>query len=380
MLSGFRKEDPATMKKMPVEADVPELLVKMGNECTATELTKAVGDLALMAFYYLLRVGEYTVKRTRNCTKQTKQFKLEDVQFFEKKRGRIRRLARNATDEQATMKKMPVEADVPELLVKMGNECTATELTKAVGDLALMAFYYLLRVGEYTVKRTRNCTKQTKQFKLEDVQFFEKKRGRIRRLARNASDEQIMAATSATLKLDNSKNGWKGVCVHQEANGEERNCGVRAIGRRYCYIRHMTASLGTKKQYKTFLSAYWIDGKRCDVNDEDIRANIKWAAGILDYEGTRNIPVDRVDTHSLRSGGANALSLSGYSDRQIMKMGRWKSATFMEYIREELACFSEGMSKNMKRSFGFVNVAGGAYHDITSTVLLTEYDTPASAA
>ena len=64
MLSGFRKEDPATMKKMPVEADVPELLVKMGNECTANQLTKAVGDLALMAFYYILRVGEYTLKRT----------------------------------------------------------------------------------------------------------------------------------------------------------------------------------------------------------------------------------------------------------------------------------------------------------------------------
>ena len=90
--------------------------------------------------------------------------------------------------------------------------------------------------------------------------------------------------------------------------------------------------------------------------------------------------MERVDTHSLRSGGANALSLSGYSDWQIMKMGWWKSATFMEYIREELACFSEGMSKDMKRSFGFVNVAGGAYHDITSTVLMTEYDEPAAAA
>ena len=127
------------------------------------------------------------------------------------------------------MKKMPVEADVPELLVKMGSECAATQLTRAVGDLALMAFYYLLRVGEYTVKRTRNCTKQTKQFKLEDVQFFVKTRGRIRRRARNAPDVQIMAATSATLKLDNSKNGWKGVCVHQEANGEEQNCGVLAL-------------------------------------------------------------------------------------------------------------------------------------------------------
>ena len=63
-------------------------------------------------------------------------------------------------------------------------------------------------------------------------------------------------------------------------------------------------------------------------------------------------------------------------------MGQWKSATFMEYIREELACFSKGMSKIMKQKIGFVNVAGGAYNDIvdiTSTVLLTEYDSPAAA-
>jgi hypothetical protein len=29
-----------------------------------------------------------------------------------------------------------------------------------------------------------------------------------------------LSADSATLKLDNQKNGWKGVCVHQEKNGE----------------------------------------------------------------------------------------------------------------------------------------------------------------
>ena len=54
MLAGFRKVDPPTMKKLPVEVDMPELLVKVCIECTATELTKAVGDLALTAFYYLL--------------------------------------------------------------------------------------------------------------------------------------------------------------------------------------------------------------------------------------------------------------------------------------------------------------------------------------
>ena len=41
----------------------------------------------------------------------------------------------------------------------------------------------------------------------------------------------MMTAHSATLKLDNQKNGWKGVCVHQEANGEAFNCPVKALAR-----------------------------------------------------------------------------------------------------------------------------------------------------
>ena len=130
-----------------------------------------------------------------------------------------------------TMKNMLVEVDVLELLVKTGMDCTATRLTKAVGGLSLIAFYDLLRVGEYTTKRSRNSTKQTKLFKLEDVQFFEStEKGKLRHLAQTAPDARIMAAASATLKLDNSKNGWKGVCVHQEANGEEHMCCVRVLG------------------------------------------------------------------------------------------------------------------------------------------------------
>ena len=111
-----------------------------------------------------------------------------------------------------------------------------------------------------------------------------------------------------------------------------------------------------------------------------MRDNIKWAATELDYHARRGIPVERVDTHSLRGGGANALSLAGYSDTQIQKMGRWCGATFKEYIREELACFSAGMSTSMKRKFNFVNVAGGAFHDVTAAVVSTDYHNAAASA
>ena len=58
MLAGWGKEDPATMKKLPVEADVPELLALASLMKGATELQMAIGDCALIAFYYLCRVGD----------------------------------------------------------------------------------------------------------------------------------------------------------------------------------------------------------------------------------------------------------------------------------------------------------------------------------
>jgi hypothetical protein len=98
------------------------------------------------------------------------------------------------------------------------------------------------------------------------------------------------------------------------------------------------------------------------------------AATLLQYPSTRGIPVARIDTHSLRSGGANALALLGYSDTQIQKMGRWKGATFKEYIREELVCYSAGMSTNMKHNFKFLNIFSNASHDITTTCVELDYN------
>ena len=44
----------------------------------------------------------------------------------------------------------------------------STEMVQAVGDSAVIVYYYLLQVGEYTMKKQRNETKQMVQLKLED--------------------------------------------------------------------------------------------------------------------------------------------------------------------------------------------------------------------
>ena len=54
---------------------------------------------------------------------------------------------------------------------------------------------------------------------------------------------------------------------------------------------------------------------------------MKAAASELDYFEEKGIPAEHVGTHSLRMGRVNALVLSGYSNTQIQKMGRWRGAT-----------------------------------------------------
>ena len=139
----------------------------------------------------------------------------------------------NTKADPPTKKKLHVEADVPELLIKISYGKLGSLQAQAVNDLSLIAFYYLLCIGKYIVKqpdRVKRAKKQTIQFKLEDVTFFKTDKNRILQcLPCTAPYSLIMTAESTTLKLDNQKNGWKGVCVHHEANGEVFNCPVKAL-------------------------------------------------------------------------------------------------------------------------------------------------------
>ncbi len=157
-------------------------------------------------------------------------------------------------------------------------------------------------------------------------------------------------------------------------NGESFNCPVRAFAHRAPHLREHNAA------GKTLLSSFFHQGTQFDVCGEDISKGLKLAATILQYPSARGIPIERINAHSLQSGGANALALSDYSNTQIQKMGRWKGATFKEYIREELACSSVGMTTNMKRNFKFVNVSGNAYHDIMTKCVEEDYNVNYAAA
>ncbi len=91
----------------------------------------------------------------------------------------------------------------------------------------MVACYYLLCISKYTTKGARNNSKQTEEFKMGNIMFFAKdKHGNLRCLPRDAPADLIASANGTTIKLDNQKNGWEGVCVYQEANGDLIHCPV----------------------------------------------------------------------------------------------------------------------------------------------------------
>ena len=106
--------------------------------------------------------------------------------------------------------------------------------------------------------------------------------------------------------------------MYHESNGEAWHCPVCALALRHSHTHLRDNGADTK----TFLLEYYDDKcQRGDITNEDVSKALKAVATVLEYPTAKGIPIDRIDTHSLRSGSANALSLSGYSDTQIQKNG-----------------------------------------------------------
>ena len=130
---------------------------------------------------------------------------------------------------------------------------------------------------------------------------------------------------------------------HGALEGQIFACPVKALARRVSHIQ-VHKSNGT-----TILCAYRDSVGKGDVTNRDMSFHMKFAAAKLGYL-RRNILLDRIDTHLNCAGGACAMKLTGFDDESIRKMGRClpSSNAFLEYIKQQLLGFSQGMATKMR--------------------------------
>ena len=229
---------------------------------------------------------------------------------------------------------------------------TSDPLTAAIGELILIAFYYLLRVGEYTKPRYIYCkgkqvkASRTVQFTVGNVGFF--KDGKV--IPRSSSLTLLKSCDSATLKISNQKNGRMGETIHQEAVPTITENPIAALAQR---IHHILQHGGNNE---SLLCDYWDNDQFHSITSQDVINMVQASAKSLQLD-RQAIDPDLIGAHSLQAGGAMALKLHGQSDTTIMKMGRWTSLTFLQYIHNQIAHLSKDVSKKMSIPLPFLNIA-----------------------
>ncbi len=65
------------------------------------------------------------------------------------------------------------------------------------------------------------------------------------------------------------------------------------------------------------------------------------------------IATHEIGTHSIRSGAAMAMYLNNVPIFSIMKIGRWKSTAFLDYIRSQIEEFTVDVSTKMLQTTVF---------------------------
>jgi hypothetical protein len=206
-----------------------------------------------------------------------------------------------------------------------------------------MAFFFLLRVGKYTMP-SAGTTTCTVQFCIQDIRLW--KQGVL--LDNFASPAALLQANAVTLYLENQKNGQKGATIHS-TTVEGWFCPVKALA---CRVAAITSQgLGAN----TALSCVSPPG--IHVASHHIVTTV-WEAACLTHLQAHGYNLRRIKAHSLRASGAMAMKLNGVDAEMIKKVGRWTSSAFLIYIHSQIAALNAGLAQQMVNPIYFHNVDG----------------------
>jgi hypothetical protein len=192
----------------------------------------------------------------------------------------------------------------------------SSEDRKAIADTITIAFYFLLRPGEYT-----GTTSDDTPFRLQDIELHID--DRLLDLFHSTVAE-LNAATTVSLTFTTQKNGTKGEVLTHGLSTDELACPVKAVVRRILHLRHHKPSKSTP------LASYHHVTKRVAITAKDITDSLRLATLATSHQ-TGLLPAD-ISARSLRAGGAMAL-LCGRIDHDTIRMlGRWHSDAMMRYL------------------------------------------------
>ena len=188
---------------------------------------------------------------------------------------------------------------------------------KAVADMLCIAFYFLLRPGEYT-----GTTTDDHPFLIQDVVLH---LGNKPLDTYTADIRHLQAATSVTYTFTTQKNANRNEQIAHGRSCHPLCCPVNATIR--CLLYHRQHNT---QRNKPLASYYNERNQLIAITAQDITDQLRASATTL-YPQT-GIASKDLSARSLRVGGAMAL-LCGHIDFDVIKLlGRWHSDAMLRYL------------------------------------------------
>lgn len=209
---------------------------------------------------------------------------------------------------------------------------------QAVSDMIVIAFFFLLRPGEYT-----GTTNDDTPFRLRDITLSI---GSHPFDHANAPMDVLQSADGVSLTFTTQKNGVRGEVVHHGRSGHPLVCPVAAVIRRLIHHRQHDSPP------QTILASYYHHNRTATVRAPDVTAALR-AATLLHGPALHFQPSD-LSARSLRAGGAMALFNSNVDSDTIRLLGRWKSDTMLRYLHLQAHPIMHRFAQRM--------LLGGDYH------------------
>ncbi|KAL7454161.1 hypothetical protein ACHAWC_006751, partial [Mediolabrus comicus] len=227
--------------------------------------------------------------------------------------------------------------------------------SRAISDMITLAFFFLLRPGEYV-----DTNSDSTPFTLADVSLY---LGDTYLDLTSATDQQLLTATRVTLTFTTQKNGVRGEVIGLCSSGDPLLCPVRAAARRIIYLRNHNAPPGTP------LARLFTQGSDdiTSINARNITRTIQQAVKSIGIN-LGFLPSD-VTARSLRAAGANALLLADVDPNIIRLIGRWKSDEMLRYLHVQAAPLMEQYAKKMLHG-GVYTLLPNAQHLLPSATLV----------
>jgi hypothetical protein len=241
---------------------------------------------------------------------------------------------------------------LPLEVVRRVRAMRTTARDEAIGQLVVMAFFFAMRSCEYSdAGRGRITTVVT----IDDVRFC--KDGET---TPTFNQELMRLADTISIMFRKQKNRDNRTTITQHRNdrpGQADICPVRTLADLVSRIQ----GYGRHPGIANLEINAWADAADDETRYLSSSAVLEQLRTATRAIGKRRLgfKAEDIGTHSIRSGAAMAMYLAGVKVETIQMIGRWRSRSFMRYLRIQVPETTRGVATRMTSRHTFFTIDHG---------------------